>query len=159
MAQIGVLVRPRLETLVQERTEPKLDLQYRRNESHRTYRPITTPHHAELLLSSTTFDSPWVTIARGDPSADHIYFQVLGTPDRLVAEGGGVKGGLRWNWRATALPGDYRATTAGPPWYEVAAYEGDIVTADDARRMIWFALADDLVAMQHQAGMRALFYP
>jgi hypothetical protein len=120
--------------------------------------PVTSPLHPEALLSSTTFDSPWVTIVRGEPGGDSVYFQILGTPDRLIAEGGGVRGTSLWNWRATAIPGDWTHTTAGPPWYELGVYQSDIITADDARRMIWPALANDLPAMGRQAGMRALFF-
>jgi hypothetical protein len=158
MTMLDIPTRPRLEIVVQERMNPKPDLHYRRNESARTYTPVSSPHHAEALLSSTTFDSPWVTIVRGEPGGDSIYFQILGTPDRLVAEGGGVHGASRWNWRATALPGEWTPTTAGPPWYELDAYRSDLITADDTRRMLWPALANDLAAMRHQAGMRALFY-
>jgi hypothetical protein len=153
-----VVTRPRLELVLNERVDPKPDLRYRRNESHRIYTPTASPGYAVALLSSTTFDSPWVTIVRDEPGGDSTYFQILGTPDRLIAEGGGVRGTARWNWRATALPGDWTPTTAGPPWYEVNTYTSDLITADDARRMIWPALANDLPAMGRQAGMRALFF-
>lgn len=145
-------------TLARPEEEPTADLFYRRNEFHSAYLTVESHAHAEWLLGSTTFDSPWVTIVRGVPGGDSIYVQVLGLPDRLIVEGGDTLGGKSWNWRATALPGDYRPTTVGPPWYELSVWESDVITVHDACRMLWFALTGDLATMRIRTGMAALHF-
>lgn len=150
------VARPAALTVARPADEPSPNLFFRRNEFHSEYRPVSNHAHAEWLLGSTTFDSPWVTVVRGAVGGDSIYFQVLGTPDRLIAEGGGVLGHTRWDWRATAVPGDYRPTTVGPPWYKLDVYQSDVITVHDARRMLWFALAGDLTSMRSRTGMEAL---
>jgi hypothetical protein len=122
--------------------EPGLDLYFRRNDFNGIYRPVESLWHAGQLLGSGTFDSPWVTIIRGHPHGDHTYIQILGTPDRLIVEGGGSISGFTWNWRATALPLNDSPTTVGPPWYCEDASVSEIVTAHDACRLLCPALAD-----------------
>ena len=141
-----------------EEVEPKPDLFYRRNELHPTYLPIASEWLAEQLLGSTTFNSPWVTIIRGKPDGPHTYMQVLGTPDQLVVEGGGVKAPGRWDWRAIALPCDYAETTIGPPWYSEKAYESEVVTVHDALQLLWPALADEHGALDLVAGLKLWRY-
>jgi hypothetical protein len=88
----------------------------------------------------------------------HTYFEVLGKPDLLVAQSGGILGELALDWRATAQPERFRKTTAGPSSYEVGASSSDVITAHDAVRMLWFALDNDLPWMRAATGMEALFY-
>jgi hypothetical protein len=122
--------------------EAGLDLYFRRNDFNGVYRPVESLWHAGQLLGSGTFDSPWVTIIRGQPHDDHTYIQILGTPGRLIVEGGGSVYGFKWDWRATALPMEHKATTAGPDWYQADAIASEILAVHDARALLWPTLSD-----------------
>jgi hypothetical protein len=50
--------------------------------------PVTSRYHAESLIRQINDNHPWVTVVSGPPHGDSTCFQVLGTPDRLTAEGG-----------------------------------------------------------------------
>jgi hypothetical protein len=138
--------------LHERKTKDASSVFYRRNEICPTYRLVRGNDHAEWLMSSTTFDSPWVTLLQGEPGGDHTYFQILGSPDRLIAEGGGQLGTHLWNWRADALHRNQWFTKVGPAWYEKFAYLSELLTAHDAVRMMWLALANDLGAFRSVAG-------
>ena len=111
-----------------------------------SWRP-TTHEAAERLVSTRTWDDPWVTIARltnGFHESDghhHVYFQVLGVGSHaLLVEGGGLDAEGWWGWTSTYLPDSIWPALVGPIWFQYLVQETEIQTDSDALAQMWTAL-------------------
>jgi hypothetical protein len=136
-------------------TETGSPLWYRTNNCHRTRTvyPVRDLPHAQLLLGRIDDDDPWITIMTGLPNVDHTYFQVFGSVDRMIAEGGLVRGGTQLCWRASAQPRNEAPTTVGPAWYTHQCWDSDVLTIHDAWHLLTPALTN---RSQHFAGVPGL---
>ena len=125
------------DTTVLELPEPEVGLWYRLNSTWPNYLPVTSKYHAESLLRQIHDDEPWVTIALQPDPVTSTYFQILGTPDQLIAEAGFCLDDVEVSCRFTALPRDDREAHVGPHWYRLTVRESDILTTHDALGLLW----------------------
>lgn len=109
---------------------------------------------AERLVTTRTWDDPWVTIClpmndNHDPDGFRTYFQVLGAGSHaLLVEGGGVDQDGWWDWTSAHGPQLERPAIVGPTWYQYEVDITEVQIAKDALKQIWAALADNRARME-----------
>lgn len=115
-----------------------------RTYSDYVHRRVMGDAETQSLLSQVSEAQPFVTLLRGDPAGDHLYFQILGQDlDHLLVEGGGLVDGREWQWRASRAPRDRTLTSAGPEHHRLNNVRTDqLLDLDSAMLFAEAALSD-----------------